>query len=89
MPGRPTASMLSFTSTGTPCSGPRSRPDALSRSRSSATDAASSAVASTARSPVALDGASTDSMRDLSASVRATLVSLPSAMPDVTSSREA
>ena len=77
VPGNPTASMLSFTSTGTPCSAPRTRPAARSRSRSRATSSASAATASTDRNWVCEPAASTAAIRLCSALTTASLLVLP------------
>ena len=76
VPGRPTASMLSLTSTGTPCSGPRRCPAARSSSSRVACSRASGASARTARSRVS-PGPSIASMRSRSVCTSSTEVTLP------------
>ena len=77
-PGRPTASMLSLISTGTPCNGPRTWPAARSASRLAATSSAPGASASTARRCVS-PGPSSAAIRSSRARVTATDVVRPAA----------
>src|ERR1035438_4336693 len=67
LPGSPTASILSFTSIGTPCKALRSKPWNLSSSQRFADVIASGASVNTLRSSISLPGASISAMRSINA----------------------
>ena len=82
--GSPATSMLSLTRTGTPCSGPRTRPSARS-----ASSAAARSRASGARQRIALTSGFSVAIRSRYASTSPTLVVAPDAIAALTAATPA